>query len=199
MHFQRDCPHFYENQSKQVFESKAHSANEVRNISMKDEHVLMVEAVNAAVLDCACSRNVIGKIWKDTFIASLGPDERNEVVSLPGGTSFNFGGGTEIKSIEKIKFPCVIAGTKTTIISDVVERDIPLLLLLLLLLLLFFIFYFYFLFLLVLLPITWNCRIFSFILWSGLSYFRILTICLLLVYFVSAAGCHCFDFYLNQR
>ena len=27
---------------------------------------------------------------------------------------------------------------------------------------------------------------------SGLSYFRVLTICLLLVYFVSAAGCHCF-------
>ena len=25
------------------------------------------------------------------------------------------------------------------------------------------------------------------------SYFRFLTICLLLVYFVSAAGCHCFD------
>ena len=32
-----------------------------------------------------------------------------------------------------------------------------------------------------------------FILESGLSYFRVLTICLLLVYFVSAAGCHCFD------
>ena len=78
----------------------------------------MVEAVNAAVLDCACRRNVMGKVWKDTFMASLSPDERNEVVSFPGGTSFNFGGGTKIKSIEKIKFPCVIADTKATIISD---------------------------------------------------------------------------------
>ena len=128
MHFQRNCPHSYENQSKQVFESKEESINEVRNLSLKDEHVLMVEAVNAAVLDCACSRNVMGKVWKDTFMASLSPDERNEVVSFPGGTSFNFGGGMKIKSIEKIKFPCVIAGTKATIISDVVERDIPLLL-----------------------------------------------------------------------
>ena len=34
---------------------------------------------------------------------------------------------------------------------------------------------------------------FSFIFWSGMSYVRALTICLLLVYFVSAAGCHCFD------
>ena len=89
---------------------------------------LWLKQSNAAVLDCACSRNVMGKIWKDTFMASLGPDERNEVVNLPGGTSFNFGGGMGIKSIEKIKFPCVIAGTKTTVMSDVVERDIPLLL-----------------------------------------------------------------------
>ena len=37
----------------------------------------------------------------------------------------------------------------------------------------------------------WICRILFYK--SGLSYFRILTICLLLVYFVSAAGCHYFD------
>ena len=30
-----------------------------------------------------------------------------------------------------------------------------------------------------------------------MSYVRTLTICLLLVYFVSAAGCHCFDFHSN--
>ena len=88
----------------------------------------MAEAVNAAVLDCVCSRNVMGKVWNDTFIASLSRDERNEVVGLPGGTSFYFGGGTKINLLKKIKCPCVIAGTKTTVISDVVERDIPLLL-----------------------------------------------------------------------
>ena len=88
----------------------------------------MVEAVNAAVLDCAFSRNVIGKVCKDTFLASLGPDEENDVVSLPGDTRFYFGGGAKIKSIEKIKFPFVITGTKTTIIPDVVERDMPILL-----------------------------------------------------------------------
>ena len=106
MHFQSDCPHSYENQSKQVSKSKEESAKEVRNLSSKDEYVLMVEAVNAAALDCACSRNVMGKVWKDPFIASLSPDERNEVVSLPGGTSFNFGGGTEIKSnlLKKLSF-----------------------------------------------------------------------------------------------
>ena len=50
---------------------------------------------------------------------------------------------------------------------------------------------------LVLLTITWICRVYSFVLWSGLSYFGVLAICLLLVYFVSATGCHCFDLTLK--
>ena len=37
----------------------------------------------------------------------------------------------------------------------------------------------------------------NFISESGLSYDIVLTICLLLVYFVSGAGCHCFDLYLK--
>ena len=31
-----------------------------------------------------------------------------------------------------------------------------------------------------------------------MSYVRTLTICLLLVYFVSAAGCHCFDLIVSE-
>ena len=42
---------------------------------------------------------------------------------------------------------------------------------------------------------TYYLDLSNFILESGLSYFRVLTICLLLVYFVNAAGCHCFDSY----
>ena len=40
---------------------------------------------------------------------------------------------------------------------------------------------------------TYYLKLSNFILEFGLSYFRVLTICLLLVYFVSAAGCHYFD------
>ena len=42
---------------------------------------------------------------------------------------------------------------------------------------------------------TYYLDVSNFILESGLSYFRVLTICLLLVYSVSAAGCHCFGLY----
>ena len=40
---------------------------------------------------------------------------------------------------------------------------------------------------------TYYLDLSNFILEYGLSCFRVLTICLLLVYFVSAAVCHCFD------
>ena len=46
---------------------------------------------------------------------------------------------------------------------------------------------------------TYYLDLSNFILESGLSYFRVLTICLLLVYFVSAAGCHYFDLVLHPK
>ncbi len=50
------------------------------------------------------------------------------VKHLPGGTCFKFGGEMKKKSIERLVLPCVIAGKETTITTDVVENDIPLLL-----------------------------------------------------------------------
>ena len=41
---------------------------------------------------------------------------------------------------------------------------------------------------------VYNLDLSNFLLESGLSYFLFLSVCLLLVYFVSAAGCQCFDF-----
>ena len=38
-----------------------------------------------------------------------------------------------------------------------------------------------------------NLDLSNFLLESALPYFLFLSFCLLLVYFVSAAGCHCFD------
>ena len=40
---------------------------------------------------------------------------------------------------------------------------------------------------------TYYLDLSNFILEFGLSYFRVSTICPLLVYFVRAAGCHCFE------
>ena len=47
--------------------------------------------------------------------------------TLPGETGFKFGSESIVKSLEKYEFRCYIAGEKTTITADVVDREIPLL------------------------------------------------------------------------
>ena len=88
----------------------------------------MQEAANMAILDSACTKTVTGCIWRDIYLESLPKEERNKIKRYPGGTNFKFGGETKIRSIEKSEVPCDIAGKKTTILVDVVDSDIPLLL-----------------------------------------------------------------------
>ena len=40
---------------------------------------------------------------------------------------FRFGGETPVRSVEKVEFPYYLFRKKTTLVADVVERDIPLL------------------------------------------------------------------------
>ena len=55
-------------------------------------------------------------------------EERNKIKHYPGSTSFKFGGETKIRSIENLEIPCNIASKKTTILVDVIDSHIPLLL-----------------------------------------------------------------------
>ncbi|PIK40870.1 hypothetical protein BSL78_22300 [Apostichopus japonicus] len=100
----------------------------VHDYSSDDKQVLMVEAANSAVLDSACSKTVTRRVWTQIFMESLSSDEKKNVKISSGGTTFKFGGESSVKSEEKMTFPCVIAGKRTTITTDVVDSDIPLLL-----------------------------------------------------------------------
>ena len=83
--------------------------------------------MKAAILDSACSSTVAGKIWMKCYLDTLS-EEKQQVTRCEIETNFKFGGGTRMKSIEKVTFPCKIAGVKCRITSDVVDIDIPLLL-----------------------------------------------------------------------
>ena len=54
-------------------------------------------------------------------------DNQNEIKFLQPQNRFKFGGETLVRSVEKVAFPCYLFGKKTTLVADVVERDIPLL------------------------------------------------------------------------
>ena len=61
------------------------------------------------------------------FFEDMLNTDKNEVKVLDGGTGVKFGGESIVQSLGKYVFPCYIAGEKTTITADVVDRDIPLL------------------------------------------------------------------------
>ena len=128
MHFRKDCPHLAKTKAEHVMETESEEAFKVQDYSHEDKQVLMAEAAHAAILDSACTKTVTGRAWKEMYLASLTSDEKNLVKILPSSTRFKFGGENTVKSDECMEFPCTIAGQKTTVLTDVIDSDIPLLL-----------------------------------------------------------------------
>ena len=79
------------------------------------------------VLDSACTSNVTGDAWLDTFLNSLPLELRKNIRVSPGEKSFRFGGGKVLKSLKEVELPCNIAGTPTVVRTSVVDSGIPLL------------------------------------------------------------------------
>ena len=129
MHFKRDCPNALKNKRDYVLQTTdiEEDVNKVYDYFQENKQ-LMQEAANMAILDSACRKTVTGCIWRDIYLESLSKQERNKIKHYPGGTNFKFGEETKIRSIEKLEIPCNIAGKKTTILVDVIDSDIPLLL-----------------------------------------------------------------------
>ena len=88
----------------------------------------MTETIHAAVLDSACSKTVAGLSWKEMYLASLPEKEKSKVQIYPSETTFKFGSGDRTTSNECMDISCVVGGLLTTIKTEVVNYDIPLLL-----------------------------------------------------------------------
>ena len=130
MHFKRDCPHVLKNKKDSVLQVTdiEEDVDKVYDYSQENKQQPIQGAANMAILDSACTKTVTGCMWRDIYPESLSKEERNKIKHYPGGTSCKFGGETKIRSIEKLEITCNIAGKKTTILVDVVDSDIPLLL-----------------------------------------------------------------------
>ena len=128
VHFKRDCPHALKNKRDSVLQTTdiEEDVNKVYDYSQDNKQQLMQEAADIAIMDSACTKT--GCMWRDICLESLSKEERNKIKYYPSGTNYKFGGETKIRSTEKLGIPCNIAGKKTTILVDVVDSDIPLLL-----------------------------------------------------------------------
>ena len=89
---------------------------------------LSSECLGSVLLDCGCSRNVMGEAWRNSYYASLPPVFKEKVKEFGAGkTQFRFGGGEVLPSLKSIKFPGILAGKSVTFTSHLVSSNIPLL------------------------------------------------------------------------
>ena len=88
----------------------------------------MGETLGSAVLDNGASSTVCGTKWYKRFLETLRDAEKKKIVKIKGVRTFKFGDGNKLNSLYKVILPCVIADIEVSIITDVVNSDIPLLL-----------------------------------------------------------------------
>ena len=137
-HMMINCPDSWENMGNR--DTKVNIVEQTGNYGHGSEQVVLFtgfqrdslreftkDAQNCIVLDSACSSNVCGREWMDTYLETLSPNDRSKVVQVPGHKVFKFGGGERLTSQSSLTIPGQLAGKPVMINTDVVESDIPLL------------------------------------------------------------------------
>ena len=124
-HFARYCP-------KNVFMTSGdkESIKDVKVADVKEKSQMkeeMVDAMNHALLDTACSSTVCGEDWLGCYIESLSESDKSLIKESKSDTVFKFGDGVLHQSLKKVKIPVCIVGIKTFILTDVVSCAVPLL------------------------------------------------------------------------
>ena len=86
------------------------------------------DTLGSAVLDSGASSTVCGTKWYKCFLETLTDAQKKKIVKRKGVRTFKFGDGNKLNSLYKVILPCVIADIEVSIVTDVVNADIPLLL-----------------------------------------------------------------------
>ena len=86
------------------------------------------ETLSATVLGSGATSSICGKTWIDFYEETLSDEGRLEVTKEPSTTNFKFGDGRKVPSIEKVTIPTTIDEQSVKIRTDVVRKEIPLLL-----------------------------------------------------------------------
>ena len=90
--------------------------------------IFLGETLGSAVLDSGASSTICGTKWYKCFLDTLTDAQKKKIVKIKGVRTFKFGDGNKLNSLYKVILPCVIADIEVSIITDVVDSDIPLLL-----------------------------------------------------------------------
>ena len=80
-----------------------------------------------ALIDCACPSKVVGVDWLKEFLSRFDAEQREAVEIFPSKKIYKFGGGETRPSKYKVKFPCHLAQKNVTILAEVIDESLPLL------------------------------------------------------------------------
>lgn len=141
-HFADCCPHKSTNQTNLTSDHSVEDSTSEAS-TLLTEHIVMYQSNyqntsklsellsqtwNTAVLDCGATKTVAGSSWVDHYLDCLSDDEKRLVKSNDTKTSYRFGDGNQVLSTKNVMLPGHIGNKPVLISTDVIEKDIPLLL-----------------------------------------------------------------------
>ena len=88
----------------------------------------MGETLGSAVLDNGVFGTICGTKWYECFLETLTYKQSKKIIAKEGVRTFKFSDGNKLNSLYKVTLSCVIADIEVSIITDVVDSDISLLL-----------------------------------------------------------------------
>ena len=132
-HWSYDCPYSHSSRNKHGVEieedlSVLHVVLMSQQKRKNSGDIFLGETLGSAVLDSGASSTVCGTKWYKCFLERLMDAQKKKIVKIKGVRTFKFGDGNKLNSLYKVILSCVIADIEVSIITDVVNSDIPFLL-----------------------------------------------------------------------
>ena len=132
-HWSYDCPYGHSSRNKHGVEiEKDFSVLHVVLISKQkckyNGDIFLSETLGSVVLDSGASSTICGTKWYKYFLETLTDAQKKKIVKIKGVRTFKFGDENKLNSLYEVILPCVITDIEVSIITDVVNSDIPLLL-----------------------------------------------------------------------
>ena len=139
-HYRGSCPHIYTVQTKVTEDPEGAT---VEASTLLTEHLVMFQSNNhntsklsellsqtwnTAVLDCGATKTVAGSSWVDHYLNCLSDDDKRLVKTSDTNTSYRFGDGNQVVSTKNVMLPGHIGNKFVLISTDVIDKEIPLLL-----------------------------------------------------------------------
>ena len=97
-------------------------------LTEKEYDIFVAEASVAAILDSGASASVAGKVWLEGYLEGLPKKKQEQVEYYNSSSTFKFGSQEKFKSLYRVKIPAKVGSKDISIVTDVIESKIPLLL-----------------------------------------------------------------------